>query len=230
MALPNEIPFCPADFSGIARLFPLPDHVMFPHVVQPFHIFEDRYRALMASALRDDKLITIVQLAGGWESADDADPPIAEVGCLGKILTHVRLEDGRYNLMLAGLRRVRIVRELEPRHEFREAHVELLEDFYPGSGADVRQANQKLLLQRFRAYLPQVSESHQKFDELLEGPISLGMLTDLVACFVNLDATEKQQLLNQVNVDLRMKQLLETLEGSVEKSGSKSFPPQFSLN
>ena len=230
MSTSSEVSFSPAEFSGVARLFPLPNNVMFPHVVQPLHIFEDRYRELMADALTGDHLITIVQLADGWECDYTGHPAIARVGCLGKILTHVQLEDGRYNVLLAGLRRVRIVSELEPRHAFREAHVELMEDVYTDSGTAERHAIQELLLQRFRSYLPHVSETQQQLDALLEGSVPLGMLTDIVAYFISLESRDKQQLLDEVNVDFRTTQLIHELECLIGEPTTRPFPPQFSTN
>jgi Lon protease-like protein len=72
-------------FSGTARLFPLPNLVLFPQVVQGLHIFEPRYRQLMADALDGDGLITLVLLKPGWEEEYDERPEVEPVGCLGKI-------------------------------------------------------------------------------------------------------------------------------------------------
>ncbi|MCC7084863.1 MAG: LON peptidase substrate-binding domain-containing protein, partial [Pirellulales bacterium] len=59
--------FSPETFAGTARLFPLPNLVMFPHVLQPLHIYEPRYRAMLEEALDDDKLIAMAMFAPGWE-------------------------------------------------------------------------------------------------------------------------------------------------------------------
>src|SRR5438132_9947498 len=63
-------------FNGLARLFPLPNLVLFPHVVQGLHIFEPRYRQLMTDALAADKLISVVLLKPGWEDDYEEKPPI----------------------------------------------------------------------------------------------------------------------------------------------------------
>ena len=55
-----------SDFAGTARLFPLPNLVLFPHVMQPLHIFEPRYRQMTADALAGDRLIAVVLLKPGW--------------------------------------------------------------------------------------------------------------------------------------------------------------------
>ena len=58
--MPDEpLAFSPDQFSGLARMFPLPNLVMFPHVMQALHIFEPRYRALFEEAIEDDRLIAL---------------------------------------------------------------------------------------------------------------------------------------------------------------------------
>src|SRR3712207_569670 len=95
-------------FAGIARLFPLPNLVLFPSVIQPLHIFEPRYRQMTADALAGDRLLAIVLLRPGWEEEYEGRPAVYPVACLGHIAAHQRLEDGRSNLLLRGLRRIRI--------------------------------------------------------------------------------------------------------------------------
>ena len=99
-------------FGGTARLFPLPNLVLFPHVVQPLHIFEPRYRELMADALAGDRLIALALLRPGWEEDYDQQPPIHPVICLGSIHKEERLPDGRYNLLLQGVSRARVLEEV----------------------------------------------------------------------------------------------------------------------
>ena len=73
------------DFRGLARLFPLPNLVLFPSVIQPLHIFEPRYRQLMEDALKDDRLIGMALLRPGYEEDYHNNPPIYPVICLGRI-------------------------------------------------------------------------------------------------------------------------------------------------
>src|SRR5215203_3799018 len=124
----EELVFDEARFSGVARLFPLPDLVMFPHVMQPLHIFEPRYREMLNDALDGDGLIAMSVLAPGWEADYEGRPPILPHICLGKVVTHQRLRDGCYNIMLLGSRRGRILSELPAKRSFRQAEIELLCD------------------------------------------------------------------------------------------------------
>src|SRR5262249_24986467 len=116
------------DFHGTARLFPLPNLVLFPSVIQPLHIFEPRYRQMMDDALDDDRLLALVLLRPGWEEDYHLRPAIFALACLGTISNEELLADGRYNLLLHGLRRVRVVEELSAPKLYRSARVELLDD------------------------------------------------------------------------------------------------------
>jgi len=86
--------------SDLLPLFPLPNVVLFPDVFLPLHIFEARYRDMVADAVASDRMIGMVLLRPGWERDYDGRPPLYRVGCSG-VVTHVeRLPDGRYNLVL----------------------------------------------------------------------------------------------------------------------------------
>src|SRR5271166_1167351 len=103
--------YSPADFGGTARLFPLPNLVLFPHVVQPLHIFEPRYRQLMSDALADDRLIAMALLQPGWESDYEERPAIYPGVCIGQIYKEEKLSDGRFNLLLHGAARAQVLNE-----------------------------------------------------------------------------------------------------------------------
>src|SRR5262245_43208827 len=127
----NDASHALTGFQGTVRLFPLPNLVLFPNAVQPLHIFEPRYRRMTADALTGDHLITLVLLRDGWEKNYDGRPPLHAVGCVGRIVSPEKLADGRYNFLLHGLKRVRILQELPDTKPYRLARVELLEDGPP---------------------------------------------------------------------------------------------------
>jgi len=107
--------------DGVMRLpiFPLAGALLFPRTQLPLHIFEPRYRAMVRDALAGDKLIGMVQPRAPSEdlgaSVRDQPPPLFEVGCLGRIAGSEAMDDGRYNIVLEGLGRFRIL--AEPRVE-----------------------------------------------------------------------------------------------------------------
>jgi uncharacterized protein len=86
--------------SDLLPLFPLPNVVLFPNVFLPLHIFEPRYREMVADALASDRMIGMVLLRPGWERNYEGRPPVYPIGCSG-VMTHAeRLRDGRYDIVL----------------------------------------------------------------------------------------------------------------------------------
>src|ERR1700722_5036550 len=116
------------NFNGQARLFPLPNVVLFPMISQPLHIFEPRYRQMLGDALASDRLIAMGLLRPGWEESYHSAPAIHSVVCLGRVTQEQRLPDGRYNLVLEGLARARIIEEKQTDRLYRIAEVELLHE------------------------------------------------------------------------------------------------------
>ncbi len=220
-------------FCGQARLFPLPNLVMFPHVIQPLHVFEARYRELMQDALAGDKLIAMAVLAPGWENDYEGRPALRPVACLGRIATHERLPDGRFNMLLLGLRRVRLVEELPAERLYRLAQVDLLEDAYPATGDAGRQQLHQRLMAAFRHKLEPVAHGKEQLQKLLAAEMTLGTLTDLMAYTLDFDDAFKAELLDEIDVDRRAEALLVRLQegraGTVISDRVK-FPPDFSNN
>ena len=116
-------------------IFPLPGAILFPGLHLPLHIFEPRYRALVGDALARDRRIAMIQPQTAAEGA-----PLFEVGCIGKIEDVEALDDGRYNIVLAGEARFRVRRELEVVTPFRQVEGELLEDDPHAALASVERA------------------------------------------------------------------------------------------
>src|SRR5438874_4107111 len=83
-------------------LFPLPNVVLFPRAILPLHIFEQRYKVMSAEALAGDKQIAMALLKPGWEKNYYGRPAIEPVVCVGTIISHERLPDGKYNFLLQG--------------------------------------------------------------------------------------------------------------------------------
>ena len=112
-----------AELPRIIPLFPLPNLVLFPGVAVPLHIFEPRYREMIAEVAASHGIIGMMLLKGEWERDYYANPDTFGIGCAGKISQLVKLADGRYNLMLEGLSEFRVLRENRDR-SYRQAEVE----------------------------------------------------------------------------------------------------------
>ncbi|HYB96337.1 MAG TPA: LON peptidase substrate-binding domain-containing protein [Vicinamibacterales bacterium] len=95
-------------------IFPLPNVVLFPNVFLPLHIFEPRYRQMVADALAGDRIIGMTLLRPGYEDHYEGSPPIYQLGCSGLITHAEKLEDGRYNVVLRGLEKFSIRDEEAP--------------------------------------------------------------------------------------------------------------------
>ena len=102
-------------------IFPLPGAILFPGLQLPLHIFEPRYRALVGSALAKDRRIAMIQPRGPGEAA-----PLFAIGCVGRIGDVEALDDGRYNIVLEGEARFRMIEEVGASTPFRQIEAELL--------------------------------------------------------------------------------------------------------
>ena len=220
------------DFSGTCRLFPLPGVVMFPHAVLPLHVFEPRYRQMTEDALANDRLIAIVQVSPGadWQGSDE--PAIEAIACLGKILKSERLPDGRFNFLLQGRKRIRIIRELNSTTLYRQAQVEILEDIEP-----LLTTEKADLIAIYRDVISRISTGiDAEFDAMLNRNPPLGVVTDLVAQSLGLPPGLKQALLEDCRTDRRAEGLLSILRqvslrlDDTDRRDSHPFPPPFSVN
>lgn len=233
MLEPEGLDFSPDEFSGIARLFPLPNLVVFPHVLQALHVYEPRYRQLLEDALDNDRLIAMGLLAPGWQQGYEGQPPLWNVVCLGRVISHAQVEQDKYNILLLGLRRARLVEELPSGKTFRQARVELLEDVYTEQGASQRPRLHRRLMDRFRRIVPKDPAAQAHVEQLLGSQVPLGVLTDLVAYSLHISLEEKQQMLEEVDVNRRAETLLKHLDRLLDNranSVSARFPPEFSVN
>jgi hypothetical protein len=193
--------------SELLPIFPLPNVVLFPSVFLPLHIFEPRYREMVSDALAADRMIGMALLRPGWEGDYEGRPPVYPIGCSGLITHFDRLADGRYNIVLRGIERFRILSEDHSR-SYRRALVEPVLD--AASSADDRAA-----ITRHRAKL-----------ETLLGPVAerTGVevkipramadedLVNALAQYLDLEPIEKQALLEQHCLRSRAESLIELLE------------------
>jgi Lon protease-like protein len=199
--------FDPSSFSGIVPVFPLPNCVLFPGMFLPLHIFEPRYRAMTADALRGERLIAMALLKPGWQEEYEGSPAIHDVLGVGKIVEDVRLDDGRYNLVLLGLTRVRILEEVGT-GPYRSARVEILAE--KSADGERAERQRRMLLALYAEIMKSVNQGAVPVPP---DDVPLGMLVDLVASFLALDPPAKQGLLEELDPLARCDRLLGMLEG-----------------
>lgn len=247
----DDVTRLPDDFDGRVRLFPLPELVVFPHSMQPLHIFEPRYCEMLAESLESDRLIAMATLSGGLTDLAGDQPEIATTVCIGKIVSHAEVEHERHNILLVGTNRARIVREVDAGRPFRIAEVEVDADIYPPSGADSRLNLKAELLKAFGAIIPPSANVQQNLHELMAGQMGLGPITDIIAYTLPFEVEAKLRLLGEPDVDRRALDLIGLLKSgsiqlhsvsveeqslsdqSLSDQGSApggKFPPPFSVN
>lgn len=245
----DEVVELPDDFSGRVRLFPLPDLVVFPHAMQPLHIFEPRYCDMLAESLATDRLIAMATLLGGPQMALAGDAEIHPTVCIGKIVSHVETEDGGYNILLIGAQRAKILHELPTNRSFRMADVEVAVDYHPVADAAQSQQLKRAVLDAFAAVIPPSATVQHNLHELMAGQMGLGPITDIIAYTLPLGLEAKLALLAEANIGARARLLVQVLRERLHAAGSSSpsgdaafigsasshpatggFPPPFSRN
>lgn len=196
-------------------IFPLPSVVLFPNVSLPLHIFEARYREMTGDALDGDRIIGMVLLRPGWEHDYEGRPAVYRVGCAGLITHAERLDDGRFNIVLRGLEKFRIVGEDDGRN-YRVAQVESL----PEAIADEDREAMRSARRRLEALLVPQPEGRG-----VEPKVPPSMpdedLVNALAQYLELEPVEKQALLEREGLLSRCRSLIELLEMKVLTSQYK---------
>ena len=187
-------------------IFPLPNVVLFPNVFLPLHVFEPRYRDMVADALAGDRLIGMVLLRPGWEGEYDGRPPIYPIGCAGVITHHEQMPDGRYNLVLRGLEKFRVLDEDDSKR-YRLAHIQpLLETIPSADREEIRAARERLEA----LLVPQ--PTGRGADRRLPPAMGDEDLVNTLAQYMELEPFEKQALLEREGLLARCRSLIELLE------------------
>ena len=192
-------------------LFPLPNVVLFPRAVIPLHIFEERYKAMTADAVAGDRQVAMALLMPGWEKNYYHRPTIEPVVCVGTILSHEKLPDGKYNFLLQGHTRARIVREVGDK-PYRQAELEPIQ-ITNGLEIDLEEERRRLA-RVFRPGTLGASPAGRQFRRLLESHLPTSDVADLIAFNYLEDVALKQSLLEDADVRRRVRRIIEAVEAS----------------
>lgn len=190
-------------------IFPLPNVVFFPKTLLPLHIFEDRYRKMVRDAVAGSNQIGMALLKQGWDQDYFGSPEVYEIGCVGDIQFSEKLDDDKYNIMLYGLCRVKILKFIQER-PYRIARVKHLKDtnFDHDNFNESYEAEQ--FLRSVRRYLAEMGA--EKVDELLNFHAqSFESIMHQVASVLDFTTQEKQSLLEKGSLDWRFASLKEML-------------------
>ena len=182
-------------------IFPLPGAILFPGLQLPLHIFEPSYRELVGSALAKDRLIGMIQ---PQRSSDGA--PLYEIGCIGRIGDVEALEDGRYNIVLEGEARFRVLRELDVTTAFRQVEAELIEEPENEVLASVERAGFEFEAKRFAA-MQGYSVDWDSVERLDDETLING-----VAQIAPFDSAAKQALLEAATLSERCELMIQLMQ------------------
>jgi hypothetical protein len=201
-------------------IFPLPSVVLFPGVFLPLHIFEPRYRDMVSDALASDRLIGMTLLRPGWEGDYEGQPPVFSVGCTA-VLTHCeRLDDGRFNIILRGLDRFRILDE-DTSRSYRRVLMEPLPE--PPLTHDDRVSMGRLRT-RIEALLSP-SEREDGVDPRTAQAMKDPDLVNTLAQQLDFEPLEKQALLETHSTLQRARGLVDLLEMRMLMARGVGLPP-----
>ena len=187
-------------------LFPLPNVVLFPNVLLPLHVFEPRYRAMVADALEGDRMIGMTLLKPGYEADYEGRPPVYAVGCAGVITHSQALADGRYEIMLRGIEKFRIAGE-DVTRSYRIGYVEALPEVVPA--ADVEPLRHlRLRLEALLAVAMERAQAEPRFPPAVPDED----LVNGLAQYLDFDVVERQALLECDGALPRCRALVDLLE------------------
>jgi Lon protease-like protein len=207
-------------------VFPLPKLVLFPGTALPLHVFEPRYRDMMADCLRTGSpLIAVAQLKPGWEPAYEGRPAIYDVAGVGRITEHKKNPDGTYDIVLDALARVHL-RELAAEGlSYRRAQATVLNDRLPKTGIDATDVAALLsLATRISTIVKHALPGFALQASVEDAP---ALLTDRIADQLVLDPSARQDLLETLDVGARVRTLtghLAQLHMALSSAGSDTPP------
>ena len=187
-------------------IFPLPEVVFFPQTILPLHVFEPRYRQMIKDCLAGDGWLSVVMLRPGWEKDYQGRPPVHAIAGAGEVIQVEELADGRYNVLLDGRARVRILDEEPPNGRlYRVVRAERLDDqgpspddrTFPGRLQELRTAHARLLMA--------LGQSHPDVvGRLTVAGASPGAVIDRIVAAVVPDSEVRQRLLEATDLSERL--------------------------
>ncbi len=204
MTLPATIP-----------IFPLQDVVLFPNSARPLHIFEPRYRAMVADALEGDSIIGMVLLQPGHEAEYEGRPPVYAVGCAGVIIAAEELPDGRYNIILDGTVKFRVLSEDSTR-SYRLAEVEALPEVVEASDRPILSQRRQQLERTLLRVSPstQLPPSEVPDEEVIDG----------FSAILPMEPAQRQELLEAEGPVERASRLITLLSGGRRSAALNGGP------
>lgn len=210
----------PIAIPSVIPLFPLPNVVFFPRTYLPLHIFEPRYRHMVRDAAASHRMVGMVLLKEGWESDYEGRPPIFPMGAVGRMVAVQNLSDGRFNVLLQGLRRFEITDEVGI-ESYRQGSIEL-RDFAPLAAKLPPELRAEILKVVGNFLLSQ--EDGMALANFLKQPVDDEALVHNLSFGLDFTPLEKQFLLEAETVVQQARRLLDLLQFKrYERNGSAGW-------
>jgi uncharacterized protein len=187
-------------------IFPLPEVVFFPQTILPLHVFEPRYRQMIKDCLAGDGWLGVVMLRPGWEKDYQGRPPVHAIAGAGEVIQAEVLADGRYNILLDGRTRIRILEEEPPNGRlYRTVRAERIDDRGPKEADATFQERLRELRTAHARLLMALGQSHPEVvGRLTVAGASAGAVIDRIVSAVVPDAEVRQRLLEAADVRERL--------------------------
>jgi Lon protease-like protein len=194
------------------KVFPLPGVVLLPGAPAPFHVFEQRYRALVKAALAGDRVLAVPTIVDAARATEER-PPLLPVAGICVIVGEQENDDGTYEVLLHCAGRVRLLQELERGAPFREFRAELVEDVYPPGGARALERDVEGLDQLCYELIPLLPPESgvSRLAEAVAKMRDPGAMADLVAAAAITEPNARYRVLAEAEVARR----LELVEGEL---------------
>ena len=207
---PGDAPEVGSVIAGLP-VFPLPNVVFFPHMMLPLHVFEPRYRDLLRHVVAGDRRLGVALLRPGWEPDYYGAPRIHDMFCVGEVVGHEELADGRSNLLLRGLARVRVLEEEHTGLPFRTMRVRVEGAPPVGSGRDLLARHLATVRQLFSSRGGAISRmGADDMDLLFSSELPPEIVLDAIAAANPAPSPRKQEVLEETNL-LRRAELVASL-------------------
>lgn len=190
----------------------------------PLHVFEPRYRRLVRDALAGDGLVAVPRLRPGFADEYYESPAVFPVFGVGRITRHRPLSDGRCDIVVEGIARVRLEQEVSER-PYRVAQVSRLSEHVPENPATVAALRTELSL-LVRRLLPYLSEPDERLAAITDSPATPGECADAFAALVVTDPDQRQRLLEELDPTERLAQLVSRLHELLSLAGAEQETPE----
>jgi Lon protease-like protein len=200
------------DFPSIIPVFPLPNVVLFPGVPLPLHIFEPRYRDMVREASDGHEIIGMALLRGDWQPQYQGNPDIFETGCAGRLVNVEALPDGRFNILLHGVREFTMRRHLFEK-SYRQAEVAWRSTVHSALESGCRGGLVRVLGEFLRA--TPATPAHRL---LHDRSLTDELLVNFFSYALDIAPLEKQGLLEAQTLAARAERLKEILEFHLDES------------